>query len=755
MKRIYQFMLLGLILLLAACTEKESELTLVTGQTITVALPQNAPAYTPANGTKATPGDGSQINRCIMAVYHGSTLYGKYYTTVTGNTATFTGFRLVSGQTYQFVFWADHVTSNDEAAIATDLHYNTTDLTAITLINDPDNSPYTGNNDEFDAFTATISKEVHADGKFSFGVDLTRPFGQLNVFSSDIATIPEATGLKPTKANITLQKVYTTYNALSGQPTGEKQDLTYTADIPTDAATTPLTIDYILAPTESKGLVDYAVSFLNGETDITSRTVTNLPIQRNYRTNVKGNLVTKEGEIAITVSKDFSQPDEEVEIKEVATVQEANVAMANGETYIVITQAPTDEAVIVIPKAGEAKDISIQMPETNVPVKAEYSSTTTGVAPSKVNITMSNVSSLTINLPESTVTLNGETYSSVTATTADNTLVIGEGTTVETLTINKGNVEIYGIVTNPIIFNGTTAGIVKTYNVTTADALQYAVQLTNEGKCERTVILADMDIANSGVVNISADMNLTIADGVTVTTARQATGANIVVNDGAVLTVDGNGTVSGDNRLIDVNGKIIVNGGHYRTSTKNRGSILTINPMGEAVIENCDMLAANCALWIEGKVTINGGKIVSTNSSSDPEVGSGWSYAIRTIVETADLTINDGEVEGVQGAVGMYAGKITINGGYFHTHPKFTKSDNFYALYCADAMGEAIVNGGKFYAEGRPDVYCTNTGKLSLKGGKFEDQGHDESSNGILILPEGYIWDSISEDQFKYEVVIQ
>ena len=297
--------------------------------------------------------------------------------------------------------------------------------------------------------------------------------------------------------------------------------------------------------------------------------------------------------------------------------------------------------------------------------------------------------------------------------------------------------------------------MVKVYSVTSVQALQAAATLTANGKCERIVIAADLDLASVGILHIPADMNLTIAKGVTVTTARQVNDANIVVDQGATLTVDGDGAVCGDNRLIDVNGKVVVKGGHYRTSTKNKGSILTVNPTGEAIIEDCDMLAANCAIWIEGKVTVNGGKIVSTNSSSDPEVGTGWSYAVRTTEETGDLTINGGEVEGIQGAVGMFAGKVTINGGYFHTHPKFTASDNFYALYCADAVGEATINGGKFYAEGRPDVYCTNTATITLKGGKFEDQGYNESDKDILVLPEGYIWKSISENMFNYEVVAQ
>ena len=52
-----------------------------------------------------------------------------------------------------------------------------------------------------------------------------------------------------------------------------------------------------------------------------------------------------------------------------------------------------------------------------------------------------------INLPNSTVTLNANegqeaTYNEVTAATAENTLIIGEGVTVKNLKIKKGHVRV-------------------------------------------------------------------------------------------------------------------------------------------------------------------------------------------------------------------------------------------------------------------------------------------------------------------------
>ncbi len=53
---------------------------------------------------------------------------------------------------------------------------------------------------------------------------------------------------------------------------------------------------------------------------------------------------------------------------------------------------------------------------------------------------------LTINLPAGSCTLDGGSYSSISETTADNTFVVGEDASIETLTVNNGNVIIYGTV---------------------------------------------------------------------------------------------------------------------------------------------------------------------------------------------------------------------------------------------------------------------------------------------------------------------
>lgn len=71
-----------------------------------------------------------------------------------------------------------------------------------------------------------------------------------------------------------------------------------------------------------------------------------------------------------------------------------------------------------------------------------------------------NLCNLAVNLPNSTVTVDGS-FTNVEATTADQTLVIPSGTTIQNLTVKKGSVKIYGTVVNLTTESGWTGSIVR------------------------------------------------------------------------------------------------------------------------------------------------------------------------------------------------------------------------------------------------------------------------------------------------------
>ena len=445
------FWAVGLLSLLTACQQEELPgMENGSSQTITVSIPEGVQT----KATAAEFGQGAHINRCILQVYHNSKPHKRLVAAVTDKKATF-NLRLVTSQTYDFVFWADCATGTAPNDFG-DNHYNTTDLQAIKV-----QGTYSGNNDEFDAFTAA-EKGYTVKGAFTKNITLKRPFGQLNVSTKDLGTIQDES-LKPNKIKVDFKSVPTTFNAWSGT-VGNSQKLSYETALsdPTNGA---LTVDYLFA-SEKEGatLVDFTMTFFNGETEITQNEgFTNIPIRRNYRTNVSGNLLTKQGTLNVTVDAAFENTNITQEMVEVATTDQIDEALQQGATNVVVTTAPTTQATITIPKiydANNTTEISITLPATTAEMTIGYDNQNK-TAPAEVHLTAPSMDHLVINLPNSTVTLNGETYTNVTATTAANTLIVPEGVTIEHLTIKGGNVKLYGIVNTLTKDNGYTGTIYR------------------------------------------------------------------------------------------------------------------------------------------------------------------------------------------------------------------------------------------------------------------------------------------------------
>lgn len=467
----------------------------------------------PGNGNNAvtraaTAGDGTSVNRCIMEIYLNDELYSRQIGAIQpdGLTAGF-DVRLVTSQTYKFVFWADHVESVEDEAIKTDLHYNTADLRNISMQGDYNGS---GKDNTRDAFFASLEKLV--TNAFSESVELTRPFGQLNIKTEDLASIPDnqKEAFVPVTAGLSFKNLYTGFNAATGNLLGEPTTVAYKAASDVVDANGNLTVDYLFAPNTAGGqhLVNMTLAVYNAAGgQITTKALNNIPVQRNYKTNVTGNLLTVDGKVNVMVTPAFSSPALSEKVIEVASVSEVVEALKTN-TNVVVMEAPKEAATISLPKyeSGDVA-VSITLPETSNDITINYATETGGDsknAPKELNITAPSVSKIIIDASESTVTLNGQSYTAVEATTADNTLIVGKDVTVADLTVKKGNVEIYGTVNN-ISFTDN-GGYVTVCSVSTAAQLKAAGALVTQKKCRKIVLTADIDL-NGSSENLWEPMN--------------------------------------------------------------------------------------------------------------------------------------------------------------------------------------------------------------------------------------------------------
>lgn len=554
----------------------------------------------PGNGNNAvtraaTAGDGTSVNRCIMEIYLNDELYSRQIGAIQpdGLTAGF-DIRLVTSQTYKFVFWADHVESVEGDAIKTDLHYNTADLRNISMQGDYNGS---GKDDTRDAFFASLEKLV--TNAFSESVELTRPFGQLNIKTEDLASIPDnqKEEFVPVTAGLSFKNLYTGFNAATGDLLGEPTAVAYKAASAVADANGNLTVDYLFAPNTAGGqhLVNMTLAVYNAAGgQITTKALNNIPVQRNYKTNVTGNLLTVDGKVNVMVTPAFSSPALSEKVIEVASVSEVAEALKTN-TNVVVMEAPKEAATISLPKyESEDVAVSITLPETSNDITINYATETGGDsknAPKELNITTPSASKIIIDASESTVTLNGQSYSAVEATTADNTLIVESSVTIGTLTLKKGNVKLYGKITTSVSKDTGWSGTI----IRCLDNQQSYDNLIADNVSGYTSILIERETsfdASKASANASATVGkpMQIAANATIAHLKmhvdQAAVSPIEIIDGAANVVFDDLTVSSTNeqslvKVVGTGQKVTIrNGSLLLTSGKSNQSGFNIQNGG-------------------------------------------------------------------------------------------------------------------------------------------------------------------------------
>lgn len=512
MKAMYQIILsaAAAILLAASCQHNEHPMGLPSGEEVSVSIS----AVLPGDGgavvkSDAEPGNGSEVNRCILEVYligddNAASLYGKReIVEVTGLKASFDDLNLITGQKYRFVLWADYVDNPETVeGLAADKFYNT-DAESLGLQNVTikDVRAYAGNDDQRDAFFYSSPEDVTVTGPADYTLDLKRPFGQLNIITTDYGLIPATpNGLLPEQVKLTFDNIPTGINLLTGQLLeNQTQKVKGTAvdiaglGVAGNEDAKQLSFDYILAPATGQHVInELKMSFLKSggsATGITDYTFKSLPVQRNYRTNVSGALLTDRAGLSIEVKPDF---DETVTVAEQAeTIEAAQLAINAGMTDIEFTKAVN--GTITLPEGSETYNISFN--EGVVGDITIQGDTYTGHLYIE-NHGVQSEHTLTIALPEGSATLDFGAWSSVSVSTADNTFILGEDVTISgTLTVNKGNVEIYGRVEN-IEFKDDNS-LVTVFTVYDAVSLKYAASLVAQNRCVKIVLGADIDLQGS------------------------------------------------------------------------------------------------------------------------------------------------------------------------------------------------------------------------------------------------------------------
>lgn len=293
---------------------------------------------------------------------------------------------LAKGQTYKVAFWAQDA-----------------DCQAYTLDDNMNVSiSYSGaNNDETrDAFFKTVEVTVVGDAQES--VVLKRPFAQLNVGSSnDDWSAAVASGLTIASSSVKVLDVANKLSILDGTVSGNV-DVEYTiATIPSETLKVDangdgrqedyhyLSMSYILPNDATTGdaktvaSAEFVFTPTAGEPITFSQGLQNIPLQRNYRTNIVGRILT--GQVDFNVVTDPMYLGEyNIEVP----------TMVNGQEYQTLQEAIN----IINQSAAGTYDLSI----------SEDATWATGVAGNGANTMFTNAgTTVNFNLNGHTLTMTG------------------------------------------------------------------------------------------------------------------------------------------------------------------------------------------------------------------------------------------------------------------------------------------------------------------------------------------------------------
>ena len=296
---------------------------------------------TPTLASTRAVGDGNTATKLYVGVYeyqNGELAGPLDVSLIDDKTVTFTdrvatvNLALVKNKKYSVVFWAE---TQDNTEAMFDIDWQGRELTL--------KSELYANQEKYDAFWA--QEDIEINGAISKTVMLTRPFAQLNIGTSDKAQA-DAAGVVVGETQVVVKGVYNTFNLQTGEASGAA-DVTYamaaiddieSENFPahTDPVQSYLSLNYLLM-TADKSTIDVAFSYMDKEDETAyEMSFTSVPVQRNYRTNIYGTLLTNSANYTVEILPGFGQNGEEdaANIVYAKTAEEVAAALTADEENI-------------------------------------------------------------------------------------------------------------------------------------------------------------------------------------------------------------------------------------------------------------------------------------------------------------------------------------------------------------------------------------------------------------------------------------
>ena len=629
--------------------------------------------------------------------------------------------RLAAGKTYKVVCWA----SAKKSPYTFD--------TATRTVTANYEGALTGD-EKLDAFYA--AQDITVTGNTTETVKLYRPFAQLNIGTNDLAAA-KAAGFDAKTVKVTVP-TYKSLNLVTGAvEAGDPVAVPFGEGALPTGETFPkagydyLSMNYLLMSAD-KQLVDLEFTVKAADGSTRTLPVSAVPVQRNYRTNIYGSLLTNSVNINVEIVPAFEESAYEVAY--VATAEDL-VAALNGGSSVVLEQnlVVSSEMHIVIP---EGKTVTLNLNGKTISntediwseAKKEYqmlnvdgAGTLVLTGKGKIDAKENDCYCINVRGGAHLIIENGTYVGNVSAIQVDEGVCEIKGGTFDLKQLWKGD---YTYMLNCIDANykngkakfivtgGTFVGFNPADNKAEGAGTNFvadgygAIRTTYQGKEAWKVVKLTEVTSLEDIKNAKA-------------------GSNIAVNNTITMT----------DPMMGYNGNLN----------------LFLNEGGEIALDNSHKQALSETIFVSKTLNVygNGGKVTAPAYTT---YGNG---ASAFLVQGGTLNIyGNGTYEGGSGSTANYAVRITkgtanIYGGYFHAGLD-KDGDSGEVIYLNAAYRSSAfcnIYGGVFECEGDASFLINiNDGTrarctVKIYGGIFVgfDPGNNKAEGeGTSFLADGY-----------------
>ncbi len=318
MKKIFRLMLAAAVMASVVSCAKEQVSDVQVGQEVEVTFAADLGG---ALGSRAI-ADGTTVDEVAWAIYEdGATkpLDSLQGTLVLVDKKATLNVRLVTGKTYDVAFFAYKANAAAEDGVVDPKHYTVAwDEQTVTM----DTTNTAANDEERDCFWY-VEHDLYIDGPINKTFTLTRPLAQLNlgVAAEDVKNAAKA-GYSVSASEIVVD-TYATFNLFDGKVSDPIQKaVKFVKNASPVAATAPevlkvkddatdynyLATTYILVNEKITSEVSVTL-WDQDDKEFNTLKYSYVPFQRNYRTNILGNLLTNPAVFTIVVDERFNEPD--------------------------------------------------------------------------------------------------------------------------------------------------------------------------------------------------------------------------------------------------------------------------------------------------------------------------------------------------------------------------------------------------------------------------------------------------------------